>query len=133
VAQINAGLQVEKRPYLLIGFGRWGSTDPWGGVPVVWGQIAGARVIVEACLPDFRADPSQGSHFFHNVTSLGVLYFSLGEQDRDVDWSWLDSQPALAETPHVRHVRLDQPLRVKVDGRKRRGAVWSGAGRTERR
>lgn len=125
VATMNSGLVKEGVPYLLIGFGRWGTSDPWGGIPVVWDQIGGARVIVEASLASFRAEPSQGSHFFHNVISLKVLYFSLSERDRkDVDWTWLEEQPHVSETEFVRHVRLERPLLVKVDGKSRRGAIW---------
>jgi len=129
VADLNRRLMDDDRPYLLLGFGRWGSSDPWLGVPVTWGQVAGAKVIVEATLPDVRIDPSQGSHFFHNVSSLGVMYFSLDRAEpTDVQWAWLDALPAITETDFVRHVRLDHPLRVRVDGRSGRGFVrWGGA------
>lgn len=127
VAELNRRLMDDDRPYLLLGFGRWGSSDPWLGVPVTWGQVAGAKVIVEATLPDLRIDPSQGSHFFHNVSSLGVMYFSLDRAEpTDVQWGWLDALPAVAETAFVRHVRLADPLRVRVDGRSGRGFVLWG-------
>jgi hypothetical protein len=129
VAAANRRLMDEERPYLLLGFGRWGSSDPWLGVPVTWGQVAGARIIVEASLPTVRIDPSQGSHFFHNVSSLGVMYFSLGAAEpTDVRWTWLEALPAVSETGFVRHVRLEEPLRARVDGRSGRGFVrWGGA------
>lgn len=127
LAELNAQLTREHRPYLLIGFGRWGTSDPTGGVPVTWGQIAGARVIVEASLPAMRQEMSQGSHFFHNLTSLGVVYFSVGEHDRPgIDWGWLESQPAASETSTLRHLELPAPLAVKVDGRTGRGVVLRG-------
>lgn len=122
--EINRGLAARDRGYLLIGFGRWGSSDPWLGIPVQWAQIAAARVIVEASLAAASADPSQGSHFFHNLTSFRVCYFTLRHTDaHPIDWAWLDAQPAETETDLVRHVRLDQPLRVKVDGRSGRGVI----------
>lgn len=122
--RLDAALTAEKRPYLLIGFGRWGSSDPWLGIPVRWDQIAGARVIVEATLPQMNVAPSQGAHFFHNVASLGVKYLTVpSTATPGIDWQWLDSQPARAVTAHLRHVRLDAPLGVTVDGRTSRGVV----------
>jgi hypothetical protein len=124
---LNRALVEAGRPYLLIGFGRWGSTDPWLGIPVRWDQIAGARGIVEATLPQMNPEPSQGSHFFHNLQSFSVLYFSVPlESARAVDWSWLASQETVTRTEHVRHVRTQAPLVLRVDGRSRRGAVTAG-------
>ncbi|MBI5537329.1 MAG: hypothetical protein HY898_31695 [Deltaproteobacteria bacterium] len=124
VAAMNQKLTDEKRPYLLIGFGRWGSSDPWLGIQVNWGQIAGARVIVEATLPSMTPDFSQGSHFFHNLSSFRVLYFSVSHtSDTGIRWDWLAQQQVVSESEHVRHVRLPRPMRVKVDGRKSRGVV----------
>jgi hypothetical protein len=124
---LNRTLVDEGRPYMLIGFGRWGSSDPWLGVPVNWGQVAGARVIVEATLPHVRIDPSQGSHFFHNISSLGVVYFSVdGTAPTQMDWAGLDARAAVNETGFLRHVRIGRPLLVRVDGRSGRGFVrWS--------
>jgi hypothetical protein len=128
--QLNLPLLEANRPYLLLGFGRWGSSDPWLGIPVNWGQIAGARVIVESTLPGMDVEPSQGAHFFHNIVSFQVCYLCVrhesraGAAGRSIDWEWLDRQPSVAETDHVRHVRLEKPLRIKVDGRSGRGAVW---------
>ena len=123
--QLNQPLLDQGRPYLLIGFGRWGSSDPWLGTPVDWGQICGAKVIIEATLPNMNVDPSQGSHFFHNISSFKVSYLSVRfDRDRPIDWGWLGAQESVAETDHVRHVRLRAPLRIKVDGRKGRGAIW---------
>ena len=127
---MNRRLLEESRPYLLLGFGRWGSSDPWLGIPVKWGQIAGARVIVESTLPGMDKEPSQGAHFFHNLISFQVSYLCVRHDEtsaagaRTIDWDWLDRQPCATETEYVRHVRLEQPLRIKVDGRSGRGAVW---------
>jgi len=125
VEQMNSRLLGEQRPYLLIGFGRWGSSDPWLGTPVQWGQICGARAIVEATRPDMMIEASQGSHFFHNITSFEVSYFSVWhESEPGIDWAWLDGRPAVEETEFVRLVRTEAPLLVKVDGRSGRGGVW---------
>ncbi len=124
IGPINEALVREGRPYLLIGFGRWGTSDRWGGVPLVWAQIAGARAIVEASTPGLRADLSQGSHFFHNLTSVSVLYFSLdAAESARIGWAWLDAQPVVGETAHVRHVRVRSPLSIKVDGRTGKGVI----------
>lgn len=121
---VNRALVDAGRPYLLIGFGRWGSSDPWLGVPVTWPQIGGARVIVEATLPGMEPELSQGSHFFHNLIGLKVLYLSVPHRgEHAIAWDRLDAQPAEQETQLVRHVRLDRPLQVRVDGRRGRGVV----------
>ena len=120
----NVILTNAKRPYLLIGFGRWGSADPWLGIPVNWQQISGASVIVEATTPEMDVDPSQGSHFFHNITSFRVCYLCVHHAgEHKVSWDWLERQECVAETSFVRHVRLPAPLRVKVDGRGSRGVI----------
>jgi hypothetical protein len=125
IDRINQSLVDEGRPCLLIGFGRWGSSDPWLGIPVAWGQISSAKVIVEATLPTMNVEPSQGSHFFHNMTSFGVSYLSVHHDGRrGIGWEWLDQQETVAETDHVRHVRLKRPLLVKVDGRNGLGGIW---------
>jgi hypothetical protein len=127
VGRIDARLTAEARPYLLIGFGRWGSSDPFLGVPVAWGQIHGARAIVEVATATMNVDPSQGSHFFHNLTSHRVAYFHVPESAATgVDWPWLSTCEAVEETDLVRHVRTDEPLLVKVDGTRGRGGVWRG-------
>jgi hypothetical protein len=129
IGERNTSLLAEGRPYLLIGFGRWGTTDPWGGIPVRWEQVGGARVMVEVSLPNFRAIPSQGSHFFHNVTSLQVLYLGLDEEEgHRLRWDWLEEQTEIAQTTHVRHVRFLRPLRVEVDGKTRRGRALRAEG-----
>jgi hypothetical protein len=121
---VNNTLIKSKTPYLLLGYGRWGSTDPWLGIPVYWGQISGAKVIVEAMLENMNVELSQGSHFFHNITSFMVFYFSLpvGEKDR-IDWKWLEEKETVSETEFVKHVRLTSPLLIKVDGRTGSGVI----------
>lgn len=111
--------------YVLIGPGRWGSSDPWLGIPVKYPHISAARLIVESGLETYRVDPSQGTHFFQNLTSLGVGYMTINpyRQDGLFDEAYLNAQPALHETPHLRLVRFPQPLTVIMDGRKSQGAV----------
>ncbi len=127
IESLNRTLVEAGRPYLLIGFGRWGSSDPWLGIPVRWDQIAGARGIVEATLPQLNPELSQGSHFFHNLSSFAVLYFGVPHgSGPGVDWAWLGGQEVVAQTDHVRHVRAGEALVLKVDGRTRRGVVLRG-------
>ena len=117
---LNARMQAEGRQYVLIGYGRWGSSIPSLGVPVVWSDISEARVLVEASLPDFRIDPSQGSHFFQNLTSFNAGYVNVDPYTRagdSMDLSSLDALPAVQESTFLRHVRLEKPLTVCVDGR----------------
>jgi hypothetical protein len=121
---INHDLVTENRNYVLIGFGRWGTSDPPLGIPVAWGQISGARVIVEASLPDVQPDMSQGSHFFHNVLSFHVFYLSVEHHGPyEIDWDWLTSQPVIRSETHATHVRLSAPLRIRVDGATGRGVI----------
>lgn len=125
VERINRKFVAEGKNYVLIGPGRWGSSDYWLGIPVKWPHISAARVIVEAGLPNYRVDPSQGTHFFQNLTSFGVGYFTVntykgeGVFRKDV----LDAMPAVDETQYVRHVRFDRPLRIMMDGMKQEGVV----------
>jgi hypothetical protein len=125
VARFNAELARRETPYVLIGVGRWGSRDPFLGIPVGWEQIAGARVIVEAGFRDFTVTPSQGTHFFQNLSSANVGYFTVNAEIGEgfVDWDWLASQPATDETPFVRHLRLPEPLVVKMNGRTNQGVI----------
>jgi CheY-like chemotaxis protein len=126
VARFNAQLHAQGRPYLLIGVGRWGSTEPWLGIPVKWDEISGARVIVEAGFRDFRVTPSQGSHFFQNLTAFQVGYFTVNPDAGDgfVDWQWLASIPSIAEDGCVRHVQLDTPLQVVMNGKTSHGLIF---------
>jgi hypothetical protein len=121
---INRSLVDAKRPYLLIGFGRWGTTDPLAGIPVEFGQISGAKVIVELSLPGPGSMLSQGSHFFHNVTSFKIFYFSVHHwEEYGIDWEWLKEQTMVSEGRYVRHVELASSLKVNVDGRNGRGVI----------
>jgi len=124
---LNRQLQTSGIPYLLIGFGRWGTSDPQAGIPVNFGQISNARVIVESALPETSSMLSQGSHFFHNITSFRVFYLSLSPFDKyRIDWEWLTKQPAAGEAEFVRHVRLASPLKIMVDGTTSRGVIRHG-------
>ncbi len=125
IESVNRKLVAEGRPYILIGPGRWGSSDPWLGIPVKWPHISGAKVIVEAGLSNYRIDPSQGTHFFQNLTSFGVAYYTIDDYKGDGVYHYhlLQQQPAVDETAHVRHVRFDKPLVVKTDGMKKEGVV----------
>ena len=118
IGRLNEELMAANRPYLLIGPGRWGTTHRWLGIPVLWTQICGARIIVETTLEDFVVEPSQGSHFFQNLTSFGIAYLAVNPHSGDgfIDWPWLDAQPAEHETEFVRHVRLPHPLEARING-----------------
>jgi hypothetical protein len=121
---LNEGLVAEGRPYVLIGLGRWGSCDPWLGIPVEWSQVAGARVMVEARAAGAGIEMSQGAHFFHNLISFDVPYFSVtGGAAGDVHWERLSSLPVRHEGAFVRHVACERPLVVKVDGRTGQGVI----------
>ncbi len=124
--KVNGRLVAEDRNYILIGPGRWGSSDTSLGVPVRWPDISGARLIVETALGNYRIEPSQGTHFFQNLTSFGVGYFTVNPFVGDgsfFDLAWLDSMPAEYENEHIRVVRFDSPLRIGIDGRKSVGVV----------
>ena len=124
VGAINRALVEAHRPYLLIGFGRWGSSQPTLGIPVDWSQISGAKTIVEATLPEMNVELSQGSHFFHNLSSFRASYFMLRHDGPfSINWDWLNRQAVVTGTELVRHVRLATPVLVKVDGRTARGVV----------
>jgi CheY-like chemotaxis protein len=126
VAHFNGLLGAENRPYLLIGVGRWGSNDPWLGIPVEWDEISGARVIVEAGFRDFRVMPSQGSHFFQNLTAFQIGYFTVNPDAGEglVDWEWLSEQPSMDEDGCVRHLRFDAPIRVVMNSRISQGIIF---------
>ena len=125
IEKLNQQFLDEGRNYILVGPGRWGSSDPWLGIPVKWPHISAARVIVEAGLTNYRVDPSQGTHFFQNLTSFGVGYFTINAYlgDGIYNEEFLNAQPALHETDYLRHVRFQQPAVVKMDGKKKRGVV----------
>lgn len=125
LAQFNAELLSAGHPYLLIGVGRWGSADPWLGIPVTWDQISGARVIVEAGFKDFRVTPSQGTHFFQNLSSFNVGYFTVNPDAGEgfVDWAWLTEQEALREASCVRLLAFERPVVVLLNGKKNEGVI----------
>ncbi|MBU0641200.1 MAG: histidine kinase [Planctomycetes bacterium] len=132
VGELNDALQAEHRHCVLIGPGRWGSTNKWLGIPVQWSQISTARVIVETTLEDFAPDPSQGSHFFHNLTCFGIAYLTVNPQTGQgfIDWAWLQQQPVARETEFVCHVHLAEPLEARLDGRTSVAAVLKRATRS---
>jgi hypothetical protein len=125
IEQINRKFLNEDKNYVLIGPGRWGSSDYWLGIPVKWPHISAARVIVEAGLKNYHVDPSQGTHFFQNLTSFGVGYFTINTYTGDgvLQKELLDQMPAVEETEFVRHVRFDRPLKIMMDGKKQQGVV----------
>ena len=129
IGRINQKFVDEGRNYVLIGPGRWGSSDSWLGVPVKWPDISAARIIVEVALKNYRVDPSQGTHFFQNMTSFGVGYFTvdtnLPGEGGIIHKEMLDAMPAVEETAWVRHVRFDRPLRILMDGMKQEGVVMT--------
>ena len=123
---LNAKMRTEGRQYVLIGYGRWGSSIPTLGVPVTWSDISEARVLVECALPDFRIDPSQGTHFFQNLTSFNAGYVNVDPYSRPgdhIDLSRLEAHEACYETTWLRHVCLEEPLSVCVDGRAGRALI----------
>jgi hypothetical protein len=125
IGTLNARLAEAGRPYLLIGPGRWGSADPWLGIPVRWTQISRARCIVETELPDIKVEPSQGTHFFQNITSFGVSYFTVSGSGPGafIDETWLAAQPVESKTTHVRHLAFDRPLDVAANSKTGHGVV----------
>jgi hypothetical protein len=129
ITYFNGKLSENSTPYLLIGVGRWGSNDPWLGIPVTWDQISGARVIVEAGLRDLRVTPSQGSHFFQNLTAFQVGYFTVNPDAGEgfVDWQWLRSQPVAEVEGCVRHLHFGAPLPVVMNGKTSQGMIFKPA------
>ena len=125
IEKLNRKFLDEGKHYVLIGPGRWGSSDSWLGIPVKWPHISAARVIVEAGLTNYRVDPSQGTHFFQNLTSFGVGYFTINAYMNDgiYNQAYLDGLPAVEETQYLRHIRFDHPVVVKMDGKKKVGVV----------
>ena len=125
VTRLNSQMRTDGRGYMLIGFGRWGSSNPWLGVPVKWSDISEVKVIVECGLDNFRIEPSQGTHFFQNMTSFGVGYMTVNPYagEGTLDFDRLDAMPAIFETEFIRHVRFESPLSICIDGVKNRGIV----------
>jgi CheY-like chemotaxis protein len=125
IGELNSGLLRDGKKYLLIGPGRWGSADRWLGIPVSWADICGVGAIVETSSPELKAEPSQGSHFFHNISTLGITYATIPPNKEDfLNWSWLTSLPIASETKYVAHVKLARPFVLKVDGRTSRCVMF---------
>lgn len=125
VGQLNNKMVKENRPYILIGVGRWGSLDHWLGIPVTWDQISGAAAIVESGFKDFNVTPSQGSHFFQNITSFRIGYFTVNphiHQGR-IDWEWIKNQPVTEEFKYTKHLTFKKPLIVKINGHQNKGVI----------
>jgi hypothetical protein len=125
IEKLNKEFLEKKKNYILVGPGRWGSSDTWLGIPVKWPHISAAKVIVEAGLTNYRVDPSQGTHFFQNLTSFGVGYFTINSYMNDgvYDQTFLNEKEAVFETRYLRHIHFDKPLIVKIDGKKNIGVV----------
>ena len=125
ITRLNAKMREEGRGYLLVGFGRWGSSNPWLGVPIKWSDISEVKAIVECGLDNFRIEPSQGTHFFQNMTSFGVGYMTVNPYAGDgvLDFETLDAMQAATQTEYIRHVRFCKPLTICIDGVKNRAVV----------
>jgi CheY-like chemotaxis protein len=125
INKLNTKLLKEEKPYLLVGVGRWGSLDPWLGIPVSWDMINGARAIVETDFIDFRVSPSQGSHFFQNLTSFQVGYFTLNSATKEdfLDWDWLMQQNAVKHNESILHLQFDKPIVIKMNGHENKGVI----------
>ena len=125
IARLNSKMLNEKKPYVLIGIGRWGSLDPWLGIPVTWDQISGAVAIVESGFKDFEVEPSQGSHFFQNITSFRVGYFTVDASHKIgfIDWDWLVSLKAIEELNYSKHLQFKKPISVRINGHKNLGII----------
>jgi hypothetical protein len=130
ITQFNEELIAQRRPYLLIGLGRWGTLDPWLGIPVKWDQISGARAIIEAGFKDLDVAPSQGSHFFQNITSFQVGYFTVHSKIKAgfIDWDWLSKQRAVEEKQFTRHLRFETPITIKMNGHQNKGIILKPEG-----
>lgn len=135
IGQINQSLQDKKIPYILLGFGRWGTFDPFLGIPVKWNHISGAQVMIETGLENFHVEHSQGSHFFQNITTANIGYFFIKYKSKKdfIDWDWLNSQKKIVtETGYIRHIRTKKPFLVMIDGRRREGMIIKPGWKFER-
>jgi len=127
INHVNAKLRKEQKPYLLIGPGRWGSADPWLGIPVRWEEISGVAALIELRNDQLSAEDSQGTHFFQNITAMDIKYLTVTENDVNladfINWQWLASLPTAYETKHVRHVSLPKPFLIKIDSETSQGVM----------
>jgi len=124
VGKINYAIKKTGGKYLLVGPGRWGSADRWLGIPVKWNDISSVGVIVETASDKLKAAPSQGTHFFHNITSMGISYITINSESEDFfDWAWLETLPEVQETTFVRHVKTDTALKIKLEGKASRAVI----------
>lgn len=124
IEQLNNQYIEQNKNYILIGYGRWGTSDPWAGIPVGFGQISKASVIIEAPMQGKNSELSQGSHFFHNLNAFKILYFSIPYSGQyPMNWEWLNSKKPFFETDHIVQLKLEDPLFIKVDGKSGRGLV----------
>jgi hypothetical protein len=123
--KLNEEFRGKKKNFVLIGPGRWGSSDPWLGIPIKWGQISEARIIIESGLDQYRIDPSQGTHFFQNLTSFRVGYMTVNPYRNDgyYDVDYLASLPAEYEDKFIRHIHFDRAMLIKIDGRNNKGII----------
>ena len=125
VDELNSKLVAEKKQYLLIGFGRWGSSDRFLGIPAKWNNISGAKTIIETNLENFQVDFSQGSHFFHNIvtSNIGYLHIKYREMQHFIDWDWLGNEVAENDLTYVRHIRLKKPLTIRISAKRKEGMI----------
>ncbi|MEA2071582.1 MAG: hypothetical protein U9O98_09875, partial [Asgard group archaeon] len=125
IDEINSSLKEKGTPYILIGFGRWGTSNEFLGIPAKWDNISGVKVLIEASLEDFNIDFSQGSHFFQNIihSNIGYLHIDYNKERDFIDWNWLDQQKVIREKKFVKHIRTKKPMTVKIDGKKRIGLI----------
>ncbi len=125
VGYFNAKLGKQKKEYLLVGIGRWGTLDPWLGIPITWEQISGAKAIVESNFKDFDVEPSQGSHFFQNLTSFKVGYFTVNSYREKgfIDWNWLHAQKIFEQRGAIKHIKLDKSITIKINGKENKGVI----------
>jgi CheY-like chemotaxis protein len=135
VSLFNCHLIENKRPYLLIGFGRWGTLDPWLGIPVNWEQIAGARAIIETGFKDLAVEPSQGSHFFQNITSFMIGYFHVNTQKQNgvIDFDWLNKQKTIEKKEYTKLIHFDKPVIIKMNGFKQKGIIFKPGAKIDSR
>jgi hypothetical protein len=124
VSMFNRKLIEQNKPYLLIGVGRWGTLDPWLGIPVTWDQIAGAKAIIETSFKEMSVEPSQGSHFFQNITSFMIGYFTVNEYTKGfIDWDWLLEKKPVEEMNFTKHIRFNSPIVIKMNGHINKGII----------